>query len=245
MSDAFIKNPFLPEKEVKVCIVSCDAEDIIKSLENRGISVLRVKRSEKLPEPISSHADLQVLPLGDNLIAINEEQEELIYELLHLGFEIIPVTGFSSEYPYDCVLNHLIIKNHLFGNKKAIASNIISLNSFEIINVRQGYTKCSSILFDTDTVITDDISIYRTIKKYIRQAFIVEQNEVILQGYDHGFIGGTCGKLNKSLICFAGKIPETAFGNSLKSLLNSLAIDYIQVGEDKLRDIGGIIPILI
>ena len=99
MSDAFIKNPFLPEKEVKVCIVSCDAEDIIKSLENRGISVLRVKRSEKLPEPISSHADLQVLPLGDNLIAINEEQEELIYELLHLGFEIIPVTGFSSEYP--------------------------------------------------------------------------------------------------------------------------------------------------
>ena len=49
----------------------------------------------------------------------------------------------------------------------------------------------------------------------------------------------------KSLICFAGKIPDTAFGNSLKSLLNSLAIDYIQVGEDKLRDIGGIIPILI
>ena len=57
MGDTFISSPLLPEREVTLCAVSEDAEDVISALEDRGIRVLRVRRAGNLPDPICSHAE--------------------------------------------------------------------------------------------------------------------------------------------------------------------------------------------
>ena len=116
---------------------------------------------------------------------------------------------------------------------------------YEMVNVNQGYAKCSTIVLDEETLLTDDKSIGREASKHIKKVFVLKQDEVLLKGYDHGFIGGSCGKLDKDLLCFAGHIPQTAFGDSLKKILRDTDMRYLETGNGQIRDIGGIIPILI
>ena len=244
MNERFITQPFLPTRKVSTCVVSCDATDVIDDLRSLGLDVLVVNKSNKLPSTISSHADLQVLPLGERRIAVNDEQHMLMDQLYSLGFDVLPVSGFLSKYPNDCLLNHLLIGDLLFGNTDIVPKDIVSLNLFKPIKVRQGYTKCSSIVLDEHTVLTDDESISRTVSRYNKHVIFIKQNEVLLEGYDHGFIGGTCGKLDEQTLYVSGRIPNTVFGETLKKELESAGMYYLEIGKGKLRDIGGIIPIL-
>ena len=244
MNGQFISEPFLPTRRVKTCIVSCEAGDVISGLEEMGINVIQVKKSKSLSSIVSSHPDLQVLPLGGNRIALNEEQDEVMNELTILGFNVLQVNGYSDKYPYDCLLDHLIVDGLLFGNSRAVPEQLISLNMIKTVNVRQGYTKCSCILIDKDSVITDDESIGKEASKYLKNVVVMTQDEVLLEGYDHGFIGGTCGKIDSQTFCFAGKIPDSVFGDLLRATLKEHGMRYLELGEGALRDIGGIIPIL-
>ena len=243
MDSVFIEKPLLPEREAALCAVSEEAEDVIAGLEKRGIKVLRVRRADNLPEPICSHADLQVLPLGGDLAAVNEQQEELIGELEKEGFRIIRVGEFGKEYPHDCRLNLLPIDHMLMGNTRVIPQELLVLGGFSAVNVRQGYTRCSSVLIDDNTVITDDVSIGETLLNFAKYSVIMKQKEILLEGYDHGFIGGTCGKISSSVLAFAGRIPGSEFGELLKSTLEGLGISWCELGDPALRDVGGIVPL--
>lgn len=243
MDSVFIEKPLLPGREAALCAVSEEAEDVIADLEKRGISVLRVRRADNLPEPICSHADLQVLPLGKDLIAVNEQQTGLIASLEEEGFRVIRVGEFGKEYPWDCRLNLLPLDDRLMGNIRVIPQEIVFLGGFSAVNVRQGYTRCSSVLIDSNTVITDDTSIGETLLNFAKYSVIMKQKEILLEGYDHGFIGGTCGKISDTALAFAGRIPGSEFGELLKSTLEGLGVSFCELGDSSLRDIGGIVPL--
>ena len=243
MDGTFISLPLLPEREVTLCAVSEDAEDVISALEDRGIRVLRVRRAGNLPDPICSHADLQVLPLGKDLIAVNEVQMELIAFLEEEGFRVIRVGDFGKEYPRDCRLNLLPIDDKLMGNIRVIPQELLILGGFNAVNVKQGYTRCSSVLIDRHTVITDDPSIGEKVLNFAKYSVIMKQKEITLEGYDHGFIGGSCGKISSDTLAFAGRIPSTGFGELLKSTLEDLGIAYVELTDSSLKDVGGMVPL--
>ena len=71
----------------------------------------------------------------------------------------------------------------------------------------------------------------------------MKQKEITLEGYDHGFIGGSCGKISSDTLAFAGRIPSTGFGELLKSTLEDLGIAYVELTDSSLRDVGGIVPL--
>ena len=243
MTGEFIKRPLLPESDVTLCAVSEDAVDIIRLLEERGIAVIRVRKAENLPDMISSHADLQVLPLGDECVAVNEAQEEVISMLEKRGFRVIKVGGFGKKYPDDCVLNLLPFGDMLIGKRSVIPQELIDLGRFRTVNVRQGYCRCSSLLLDDQTVLTDDKSIGDTVLNFAKFTIILKQKEILLEGYDHGFIGGSCGKLSEKEIAFAGIIPDSEFGYLLKKELTDHGFFFRELGKEPLRDIGGIVPL--
>lgn len=243
MDQSFITKPLLPENDVTLCAVSQDAEDIIEELQGMGVRVLRVMRSADLPEPLASHADLLVLPLGGDLVAVSADQDELIAGLELESFRVIRVGGLGREYPRDCRLNVLPLGNRLIGNRRAIAEELLSAGPYETVHVNQGYTRCSSVLIDEDTVLTDDQSIGKTVLNFAKYSIIMKQNEVILKGYDHGFIGGSCGKLSAEKIAFAGRIPDSSFGRSLRRALSERGVSLEELGNSPLTDIGGIVPL--
>ncbi len=72
----------------------------------------------------------------------------------------------------------------------------------------------------------------------------MEQNEVELHGYDRGFVGGSCGKLGKDVLAFSGRIPDSSFGRKLINCLKSFNIETIELSNNILTDIGGIVPLM-
>ena len=243
IEEIFIDKPLLPQNDVTLCAVSADAGDIIAGLESFGIRVLKVSASSALPVQVRGHADMQVLPLGGKLVAVDGNQTDLIKKLRDESFDVIAVGEVGDKYPSDCRLNVLPVGKRLVCNRRAVAKEILALEKFEPVHVNQGYTRCSSILINDDTVLTDDVSIGKTVLNFAKYSIIMKQNEIVLEGYDHGFIGGSCGKLAEDLIVFAGRIPDTTFGNSLRKELSALRIRILEIGERPLRDIGGIIPL--
>jgi len=243
MTDSFIEKPLLPENDISLCAVSEEATEVISSLHEKGIRVIKVKRASNLAPPISAHADIQILPLGGNLVAVNEVQSEVIRELESLDFEVLKVSDIRCDYPYDCRINVLPVKDFLVGYSSVIPSDILMKTGRKTLNVKQGYCRCSSILLNEDMLLTDDMSIGKGALNFVKYSFILKQNEISLPGYDHGFIGGSSGKLSQNTIAFCGRIPETSFGERLIDILSNNGFSFCELGNSPLTDIGGIVPL--
>ena len=69
----YVEKPNLPQSRVAVAAISEAAGESIKKLNSLGIETVNIKSSHFLPEPINSHADIQLLHIGSNIIFSQKE----------------------------------------------------------------------------------------------------------------------------------------------------------------------------
>lgn len=139
------------------------------------------------------------------------------------------------------MLNNFSIENHLICNKKSVDPVILKLLKDEkIIIVKQGYSKCSTIVTDK-FVITSDKSIYNSVQKQSIKAYLIDSGEIKLEGYDTGFIGGTCGYCADLGVVFYGNLENYKFKNKLIEILEKENIKYYYTDDDDFIDRGSII----
>ena len=244
MRNNFIVHPFLPDTHVSVCAVSEDADEVIRQLEKREIEVIKIKKAKNLQWQVSSHPDMQILPLGGKSVAVNKEQNDAIQTLEEYGFHVITVDELAPDYPFDCSLDVVPLNHFLFLNEKSKIDDGSIYTDRENIHVNQGYCKCSTILINEECVITDDAGLGKTYSSFVKNVIVLEQNEVELHGYDRGFVGGSCGKLGKDVLAFSGRIPDSSFGRKLINCLKSFNIEIVELSNNILTDIGGIVPLM-
>ena len=238
----FIAVPLLPKSKVTLCCVSCKATEVIAALRARGIEVLEMPESRILPRPIASHADVQLLPLGGNRLLLNEEHSALKLQLEQRGFDVYAVGGFADRYPYDCRLNCLPIRTKLYCNAKAVWPPL--LEQYEAVSVNQGYTRCSALLLAENALITDDPSIAAAARLEGVLSGYFPQREVVLQGYDHGFLGGCCGLLSEREVAVCGNSGEGGLFRQLEAHLAAKGYQLTSLSSGPLTDIGGIVPLM-
>ena len=238
----YIEKPLLPQTDVTLCCVSCDAKAVVAALRKRGIAVVEMPRSALLPKALASHADLQILPLGGRDVLLNEEHRQLAAQLELLGFCVQMVHGLADTYPNDCLLNCLPIDGRLLCNKKAVWQPL--LERFAAIHVNQGYTRCSSLLLHERHIITDDPSIFAAAPLHGLTGDYLPQNEILLDGYDKGFLGGSCGLIGKREVAISAKGREQGLFSRLEQKLTDHGYTVTALTEGEIADIGGIIPLL-
>ena len=242
---SYIKNPNLPDKKVTIAAISCLAGESIEKLNNLGIKTLIVKPNVSLPKPINTHADIQMLHIKNNLIFC--QGEHLFREESSANFKFYKIKEKAGNlYPHDVRLNCTIIGRILICNEKTISKDILEIaykNEMQIINVNQGYSKCSVCIINDKTIITDDESIYTAAGKFLNDAVLISKGSVVLKGYNYGFIGGCCGKIDKDKIAFNGKIESHNDCNKIIDILQRNNTEIIELCDSKLTDIGGILPL--
>ena len=87
-----------------------------------------------------------------------------------------------------------------------------------IIDVKQGYSKCSVCICKHNTIITDDISIFNNLLQYDDiKSLLVEKGTVKIDKYDYGFIGGCCGLIDKDLLLFNGDLSMHSDFDKIKN----------------------------
>ncbi len=243
MSD-FLKNANLPEGQVTSLICGGLNNVIISHLEKRGIEVIYTKENNFVDKSVSKHCDLSVLYLGEGKIIVDRGQTELISKLKATGFSVTEtVKKVEGHYPDDCILNHTIIGEQIIGNSKIFDDSVKEgCKKLDVISVKQGYCKCSILVVDENSIITDDESIARTAGKKGIDCLFISKGDIFLEGHEYGFIGGASGKLSRDEIIFFGDITKHRDYSRIKKFTEERGVKIISL-DFPLADFGGIIPV--
>ena len=252
-TEKLLSTPLLPESKVKTVLISGKYKHIIDALNRKyGINTLEIIANSQLDKPIASHADCCFLQLDKNTFFVDKNNYNNIVNFF-TSIEGENITNFNiiseavcSPYPQDVKLNAKVIGRSVLCNTKYLSESVhnSAVNSnFKLVNTNQGYAACSSILLNNNAIITDDESIYASCKLNAIDCILISKGSVQLQGYNYGFIGGTCGIIDKNLIAFTGSLKQHTDYELINAFLYKHNIRYIELTDGPLIDIGGIIPL--
>lgn len=161
-----------------------------------GLNVLPLQPFEKLDTPVKSHADMLICIINDHIFCYREyyEKNKSLFDEISKDFTIVKVDkACQKEYPNDIGLNCLVIGKLLVSKNDATAKEILDFaieNGYKILNVKQGYTACSTLVINDLSAITTDKGIYEALIQEGKRALLVSTNGIKLNGYNCGFIGG-------------------------------------------------------
>ena len=227
---------------MNICIVNNENRYIVDKLQAYGLEILPTEASSNVSIPISRHADVLYLNT-DKAIYVSDCQNNNIELLKSRGYNIKSVK-LKAGYTTECMLNTAVSDSLIIANSKVCNTDIFLSVNKKIINVNQGYTKCSTVVLPKDNFITEDIGIYKAIKAAQKKCLLIEKGYVQLSGYDYGFIGGAAAVLNNhNTILFFGNVKKHPQYDEIKQFCNNLNynIDYIE--NIPLQDIGGVVII--
>lgn len=245
----FINSPNLPSSKVSLAVIDGRVpEDIEKNILDLGVRLIKTKETDGLHEAISYHPDIVIHHLGGNeILAAPNIDNQIIYRLENEGFKIfIGKKEARGTYPLDVSYNVA-----RFGNKAAccikhtdeILLEKLMERGIEIIDIKQGYAKCSICVVAEDAVITSDNGIYRSFQKNNIAVQLITPGNIRLRSMNYGFIGGASGSLSDSHIIFFGNIELHPNYNEILNFVSKYNKSVINLSKNLVRDLGTLIPL--
>lgn len=246
MNERFLNNPNLPDNKVTTVFAYCDDIALKKLFNDFSIKVVNVIENTLLDSPVRKHADILANYVGKSRFLIDKNQEELCDFLENKCGKSVIIEDIKSPYPSDCLLNFVDIGDYIICNNSILTEKIEEhLPKKLIIDVKQGYCKCSVCICKRNTIITDDISIHNAVSQYDDiNSLYVEKGSVHIEKYNYGFIGGCCGLIDKDLLLFNGDLETHTNFDKIEKFLYDNGVNYIDIKGKPLTDIGSIIPIM-
>ena len=242
--EKFLTVPNLPETKVTMAAVSSPKPDVITELVNN----YRIRTISPLPlDSISGseryHADMSILHLGGSRFVIDDNNSELASKLGSMGAEIKLCSGIDAAFP---LLNICILGKKAICDPSRVDKYVMDYflrEKIRIIKTRQRYSKCSTAVISENAVITTDNSICKLCRAENIDVLKVSCDGIRLDGYDHGFIGGTCGMVDAQTLVFCGDIKRHKDYYNIRSFAANHGISITSAGGGDLYDIGGILPV--
>ncbi len=246
MSERFLNNTNLPSSKVTTVFANCDDNALKNVFDELAVKVVNVTQNKLLDAPVCQHADILANYVGNSTFLADYRQKDLIEFVEQAGGIIKTIDNIKSPYPNDCLLNFADIGDYIICNQSILTNEIVNLlPKKQIIDVKQGYSKCSVCICKRNTIITDDISIYNAVSQYDDiKSLLVEKGSVHIDKYDYGFIGGCCGLIDKDTLLFNGDLSTHSDFDKIKNFLYDNCMNYIDIKGMPLTDIGSIIPII-
>ena len=218
------------------------------TLKKMGAELFLMPAANYLQKGVASHPDM-LLFIGFGKLFCHERyydaNKELIDAILNISQLELSLSSeeMGEKYPSDVKFNAALVGNTLICNKKTVSEHILNearRSNCNIINVPQGYTKCSTCIVSEHTVITSDKPIYNACLSCGIDALLVSTDGVDLPGYSYGFIGGASGICGDN-VYFCGDIKKHPDGEKIIEFCKKHGKIVISLSNQKLFDIGTII----
>jgi hypothetical protein len=252
-----ILHPNLPTSKVKVVAIGELYMPLLEApFKKLGITVIPVPCSGNVAPEIRSHADITFHHAGGNNIILSSEKYSKVQKRLD---KISSLTGYSNwnvipsranlnpKYPGDIALNALRIGKYLFCNAKHTDVRLLEhceKSGIEIVNVNQGYAKCSVCVVKEDAAITSDPNLAEEMFQKDINVLLIEPGYIELDGYEYGFVGGASGKISSDTLCFTGSLKSHPSIVAIDDFLERHGVIKIELTDKDCFDIGSIIPLL-
>lgn len=148
------------------------------------------------------------------------------------------------DYPQDVAFNAACTGKYFIHNLKATNPELLETArkmGMTLIDVRQGYTKCSVVIVDENSIITYDEGILKACSQHEEiNVLKISPGFIRLDGYDTGFIGGCTGRVGNEII-FNGDLESHPDFSRIVNFVNERGLYCKWFKEYPLTDIGSII----
>ena len=218
-----------------------------KPLIDLGFIPIILPRDERLPLPVSSHADMLIF-IVDNVIFCNEkyyyDNQQIFDKIEQYGYSINhSFFNVDKTYPSDVAMNQALIGKYIIGKFDSCAKSILDyarINQYEYISTKQGYAKCSTLILSKNAIITADDSILKIATELGLDTLKIDNStsEIKLEGYNYGFIGGASFVYNNQVIFF-GNIDNHQNGRDILKFCEKHGFSTISLDKYDLTDVGG------
>lgn len=220
----------------------------IKQLEKLNLVPIIVPKSNILYEAINGHVDIQlnIINKEERTIIVQKSiSEDYIKTLEHNNIKyIFSQKELKNSYPDNIFLNALILKDYFVHNIKYTDENILkNMKNKKIINVKQGYTKCSVLPIRDNAIITSDKGIYNSLKLENIDVLLLPPGDILLPSLNYGFIGGTGGMINENTLALFGELSNYEYGDEVYKFLYKYDVKPVALRKGKLIDRGSLFVI--
>ena len=214
-------------------------EDSAEKLKAYG-EVVRTRANKKLLKGLDSHTDILVHPLPSGELVVDRDNLEY-YKKIFPDKKILPShSSLSKKYPKDVPLNAFTFKNYFIHNLKFTDKVLLDYyknSGYEMINIKQGYGKCSSLVTN-DFIVTSDGGIYESLRDFI-PIYKIKHGEIKLQNFNYGFIGGASGVLGKKIF-FTGDFSNHSSYEEILKIIKKYDYEIEILSKDLIEDFGSI-----
>ena len=200
-----------------------------QALMTMGYKIIPSKNIELFPVPERKHADMQLLRINDTVFTLKD-----------------CIRQPGSSYPDNVLLNCIFLGGKLYGKTSAIDPVVLDYCAAEripVVNVNQGYARCSTLIINEHAVITADLSISNALKNNGVEVLQISPGHILLEGYDYGFIGGS-GFCDGNFVFFFGDVSRHPDHQLIRNFCEKYhKIIRVICKEYPLTDIGGVVEI--
>ena len=190
------------------------------------------------------HADMQALNIKGKLF-VNSNCKAVVNTLDKLNIAYTLCEDIGNKYPDNVALNAALVGNRLLCKEKALHPRVkeyCNINNIKVLNVNQGYTKCSTLILNENAIITDDESIEKVSLINNINVLKISKGDIFLDSETVGFIGGASAVID-DIVYFFGDITSHRDGVKIIEFLSLYNLNYKCVIPGRLLDIGGIVHI--
>ena len=150
----------------------------------------------------------------------------------------------GAAYPDNIKFNAVCLDRYFIHNLKHTSPALLREAremELELIHVRQGYTKCSCVVVDGNSIITADNGIYNTLRYFSDIAVLkIRPGFVRLDGFEYGFLGGASGRVGNEII-FHGDLAAHPDYAAIRQFIEVRGLKATYFPQFPLTDIGSIL----
>ena len=199
--------------------------------------IYELETSNIVYEGISGHPDIFIFQNNNKLIIAPQTPSTLINRLKkhNINF-VIGDKNLGIKYPSTTPYNIATFDNIFIGNSKYCDSKISKLSKDKKwMQTKQSYARCNTLILDKESIITND----KNLKNSFKNVLLISTKDIILKGFEYGFIGG-CAGIYKKTIFFTGNLKNHSQGQIIRLFCEERGFSIIELSNDKLIDSGGI-----
>lgn len=230
---------------IAVCSAQIDKTATKRLLEHVD-RLIAVKPFHKVHEAIAAHPDIQLCPVDRTSVVIHPDMDvETVKALKNSGIQVIfGQSRLEAAYPKDIPYNAALAGKrcfHLKGKTDPVLFRELAKRGYQFIPVRQGYGKCSTLPLGEDALISSDPTIEREALKEGLKVEKVPSGDILLPGFDYGFIGGCAGVMEEArMVFFNGDLGEYQYGENVRRFVESRGYRCCSLQAGPLVDVGSI-----
>jgi hypothetical protein len=150
-------------------------------------------------------------------------------------------TIVGKAYPQSSPYNAVVTQKHLIHNLKFTDPLLLkACEGLTPSHVNQGYTRCNLLALNENLSITSDKGICNSLSDHGLICHIFPPDEIKLEGFTNGFLGGACGIWDlKLFIC--GSLRHYSRGHDFRKIVESEGYEIIELVDEPLMDVGSIL----